>query len=185
MTSAKRPWQGTTLAVFAIIATVVLFLGGLMALFAQSMVGGFFGGIDTGLADIDPSMTTEFTTGLSDALEKEGVEINISDKELAAFGDALEGGAIGGLGGMLAGMFTVMGIVLLGLSVLYIFISRGLLAGVRWALITDLVFIVLAALGGLGNLANGQGYVGLAIQVFLLVIAVQMLKDPYYKAKKA
>jgi hypothetical protein len=90
-----------------------------------------------------------------------------------------------GFAGMLAGMMSVVGVIMLALSVLYGFISRGLLRGARWALITNLVFLVLGVLGSLSGyqmLLEGQGVISLLLQVFLTYISVQMLKSPYYKA---
>lgn len=176
MNSTKRPWQGTTLAVFSIIATICLVVAGVAALAFQGMVGDFLG---------SPEFTTELSSAtdeLSAAMTESGTEV--SDEELAAMGELTDAMESAGFASMVTSMMSVAGVVLLALGVLYFFISRGLLRGARWALITDLVFLVLAVLGSLSGyemLLEGQGLISLALNVFLMVIAIQMLKSPYYK----
>ncbi|MDP2691160.1 MAG: hypothetical protein Q8O95_02010 [bacterium] len=85
----------------------------------------------------------------------------------------------GGVTGMLQGMFWVFALILIGIAVFSFFMTRGLFAGARWALIVVLVFSVL---GLLQSLSMGE-VVGIAINAFVVYLGVSVWKDPFYNQK--
>lgn len=89
------------------------------------------------------------------------------------------GGETGAIA-LLAGMGVVLGVILLGLGVLYLFVTMGVFKGQKWAVIFSLIF---AALGVLGSLTSFQIF-GLVINGFVLYVAIMCYKDPFYGGGK-
>jgi len=70
---------------------------------------------------------------------------------------------IGALG---AGLFVVLGVILIGLAVLSFFVGRGLWKGQKWSRIVAIIFAALGVLFGIIGMVQGQivsNIVGLVI----------------------
>lgn len=149
-----RPWHGTALGVIDIIATVFSFLFGLLFLMFQGLLNSFFGEA-TG-------------TMMVNGVQVEGVEA----------AEALE--TVEGILPLLASLGIVVGVVLLGFGVLGIFMAKGAFKGQKWSPIVSIVFSALALVGILASFSNSQLF-SLALNAFILYVAVMCVKNPYFK----
>ena len=68
------------------------------------------------------------------------------------------------------GFFVFLGILLVGIGVLYFFIARGLWKGKNWARIVVIIFSSLGVLNGLYSLVHFSifGLIGLAVNAFIV-----------------
>ncbi|MBI5754295.1 hypothetical protein HZA40_04095 [Candidatus Peregrinibacteria bacterium] len=88
-----------------------------------------------------------------------------------------------GVLGMLAGLGMVLGVVLLGLGILHIFMTRGAFKGQKWSPILSIVFAALTVVGSLSNF-DSNGALNLVAGLFTLYVAVMCVKSPYYNRAK-
>lgn len=144
--TSGRPWQATFLGVLDVIATVIVFLFGILFFFMQGFISSF---LDSG-----------FLEGA------EGV-------------DAAEAA---GMMSFLGGLGAAVGVIFLGLGVLYIFMARGAFKGQKWSPILSVVFGALAVLSSLMNFSTSQ-ILGLVINLFVIYLAVMCVKSPYFAKK--
>lgn len=176
MTTAStpvRPWQGTTLGVLSVIGTVLLFLIGIVMMFGGTM-------FTTMMSGMSGSEYSEFNTAFDAGIEEALNEAKTPEER--AMIESMRGmnpqDLEGVMGGAIQGVMIGMGIIFILLGVLYIFVSRAIFIGQKWGLIVALVFSSLGALSILGGEIIIAG-----VNIFMIVLAVMCLKDPFYQAK--
>lgn len=96
--------------------------------------------------------------------------------------EGADAAAATGLMGLIAGFAMVVGVVLLLMGVLEIFMARGALKGQKWSPIVSIIFAILAVVGMLTSYDNGQVF-GLAVNAFVLYLAIMCVKHPFYASK--
>lgn len=82
---------------------------------------------------------------------------------------------IPGLGVLGAGVFIVLGIVMLGLGVLSIFIGRGLWKGQNWARIVSIIFLALGIISSISYIIGGKIMSGIIYLIIYAAIAAYLL----------
>ena len=97
--------------------------------------------------------------------------------------DGMQPAVASGVFGVLAGFGAVVGVVLLGLGVLYIFMARGAFRGAKWSPIVSIVLSALAILNMLAGFTS-KGAVSLVVDAFILYIAIVCVKSAYYNKAK-
>lgn len=168
MEMLKRPWQGTTLAVFDIIGVIFSFLGGLAFVFLQQAIPNLLK-----IWDSDA-----FREQLNQQLSAEGVKVE--DVDLDKINTITQG-----LTGILSGFGLVFAIILIGVGVFMIFKARGSLKGSKWSPIVTIIFSGLGLIGSLTTISKGgNGIVGILLNGFFVYCAIMCLRSPYFDKTK-
>lgn len=160
MSKTSRPWQGTTLAVFAVIEVVANISLGLLLLLAKDTVISFFQRM-TGA--IDFSM--------------------VSSNGVAVSGEIVSGGFID----MISSMSGVFALLFLAAGVFNIFISQGFLQGKRWVVVFMTILLALSFVGSLvymiaaGPALLLKSFLNVLIVAFFLYLNLFCLMHKFYK----
>lgn len=88
-------------------------------------------------------------------------------------------GAEVGLAGMIGSFALVGGIVMIGIGVLLIFMTRGLFRGQKWSPIVSIIFAILGVLGALSSF-DSSTVLPLVIDAFILYCAFICVKHPFF-----
>ncbi len=75
-----------------------------------------------------------------------------------------------------AGIFIVMGIIMIAFAVLGFFVGRGLFRGEQWARIVEIIFAVLAVISSISTIVQGNAsFSGIIELIIYLVIGAYLL----------
>ena len=96
--------------------------------------------------------------------------------------DATNAAEAAGALSFLGGLGAAVGVIFIGIGVLYIFMTRGAFKGQKWSPILTVVFGGLGLINVAMNFSTGQ--IGtLVINLFVIYLAVMCVKSPYFGAK--
>ncbi len=82
---------------------------------------------------------------------------------------------IPGLGLLGAGIFIVLGVIMLALGILSIFIGRGLWKGQNWARIVSIIFLTLGIISSVVSVIGGKIMSGIIYLIIYVAIAAYLL----------
>ncbi len=96
--------------------------------------------------------------------------------------DATNAAEAAGALSFLGGLGAAVGVIFIGLGVLYIFMTRGAFKGQKWSPILSIIFSGLGVLNVLVNFSTAQIF-ALVLNLFVVYLAVMCVKSPYFASK--
>ncbi len=162
----KRPWQATFLAVINIIGAVLTSLVGLILLFLQQALPGMLKVLGVSGELLQEEVKKQ-------AAQNGTVAQTVDPEQIHKLTEGLSS-IVGGVG-----MF--LGIIVLGIAILLIFMSRGALKGQKWSPIMSTIFSAIALLGALSSLTQAGNAVPVVIQGFILYCAIVCITNPFFQ----